>query len=131
VIDFHTCGFCNRRYDDICEVNLWHEYDPADLPTDQYVVVCRSNECQQKLEDHPMLFTEVPWSAGGPGKFILVCRNCPHRKDFTCTNPNLRTNGGPGLEVKFTNPLGGMIVCSDSGCHRPQPVAYSCEGNPK
>jgi hypothetical protein len=32
---------------------------------------------------------------------MLVCGDCPYRDGVTCKHPDLKANGGPGLEVKI------------------------------
>lgn len=83
------------------------------------------------MEKHPRLYREVPWGQGGPGRFILLCGGCPFRKDWNCTHPNLKANGGNGLEVRMSN-LPKVHVCFSNGTGGqvfPNPATY-CAGHP-
>jgi len=133
IASFQECQLCGFRNDDICYFRMWRECDDADQPIpDKILITCKEGRCFQMIEDDPRLFLEIPWSQGGPGKFILLCGDCPHRQGFGCTHPKLKANGGDGLEVKFTpTPWSSAFICGDGGCHRPPgPPATFCEGNP-
>lgn len=131
--DFQTCCICGTHYDDICEVNLWQEHDldaGRDVPTSTYVVICKKKACEEVLDAHELLYVDLPWSAGGPGKFMLTCGPCKFREGFNCTHKLLKTNGGPGLEMSLGNSfLNSMIVCSsEHGCLTiPRPIVF-CTG---
>jgi hypothetical protein len=118
---------------------MWNECDDHDKPEPNNVLVLCSERkaglrCNRMLDKHPRLYIEVPWGAGGPGIFMLLCGDCKFRDNTKCTNPNLRANGGHGLEVKFSNPLPIVHVSMRDGSGGyiggPQP-ASTCEGKEK
>ena len=127
---FKVCAFCGRSGGDICDYTMWQKTDANDKPVDDYVISCCDQACRDKIDADPMLFIEVQWSLGGPGRFMLLCGDCPHRAGFVCKHHDLRANGGSGLEVKFSQTL-EVIVCGPSGCHVRSPPAVSCAGNPR
>lgn len=133
------CGFTNHdgSRPDICEFRMWWEADDEDHVTEDcpVLITCKGPQCKKVIDDHPRLYQEVPWSRGGPGRFMLLCGNCKFRQGTRCTHPNLRGNGGPGLEVQFSTLFGGSLhVCFADGTGM-GPEAFtpatSCEGNPK
>jgi len=116
---------------------MWNECDDNDKPEPNNVIVLcnkKHSECSKILDAHPRLYIEVPWGAGGPGIFMLLCGDCKFRDNTKCTNPNLKTNGGHGLEVKFHRPLAVIHVCMRDGSGGYmgglQP-ASTCEGKEK
>lgn len=129
---FMICAFCDRAGEDICEYRMWQKTDKDDRPIDDYFIACTSDACRKRIADDPMLFIEVPWGAGGPGKFMLICGDCDHRDGFTCKHPDLKANGGNGLEVKFSSlPIFNSIICGPSGCRSTPAPAQWCAGNPR
>lgn len=92
---FKCCQFCGHSSDDICEFRMWQRCDSNEI-------ACRGDACRKIIDDDPLLFIEVPWSQGGPGRFMLICGDCPHRSEYSCKHPDLKTNGGEGLLVHFT-----------------------------
>lgn len=114
---FKRCQLCGHTSRDICEFRMWMECDDTDQPDlENIFILCTRKECTKIVDDHPRLYIQVPWSRGGPGKFMLLCGDCKFRKDKTCTHPDLKVNGGEGLEVKFSSPFGGdVIVCFSDG----------------
>jgi len=127
---FHRCQLCGVEHpEDICKFRMWVECDEDDQPEDITLITCKP--CvESKINPHPRLYIEVPWGRGGPGKFMLVCGDCPWRKSNQCSHPDLKANGGEGLEVRFS-PLGFKArVCFTDGTSMlwpPQP-AVGCAG---
>lgn len=64
---------------------------------------------------------------GQPGHYILLCGPCKYRDGSYCTHSALRANGGEGLEITFSNPIGNVIVCSKGRVTLPNP-AQKCSG---
>lgn len=136
---FLRCQLCGNLHKDICEIELRCECDDNDVPEPTKVfIVCRDKKsvCQKRIVEHPRGYYLVPWGEGLPGQFVLVCGNCPHRKGFSCTNPKLTSNGGPGLEAKQARlPIHNIMFCGPKiGCRTgrdlfPTPITW-CEGNP-
>ena len=128
---FNRCQLCGKT-GDICSFRMFIECDDDDQPLkDNLLIICSEGPCRNRLTDHPRLYQEVPWSAGGPGKFMLLCGNCKSRNKTTCSHPSLQENGGEGLLVTFTKtPLHGVRMCFSNGTsnviHRIP--ATSCEG---
>lgn len=122
---FTLCNNCGYKSDDICEYRMWLIQE-----TNTYAIICTKKDCQQYIDDHPHLFIEVPWSRGGPGKFMLLCGDCKYRDGFRCTHPDLKDNGGQGLEVSFRETIFSQtIMCGSSGCSIPGPPAVECAGH--
>lgn len=81
------------------------------------------------LNEHPRLYREVPWGAGGPGMFMLICGDCKYRNRSACTNPQLKANGGEGLEIILSNPPLPVTVCFNDGTRGSFPTpATKCAG---
>jgi len=125
------CGFTSP-HDDICSFQMWQRSDAQDNPVEDYLITCKGDACSQRIQDDPMLFREVAWSQGGPGKFMLLCGDCHHRDGFRCTHRNLKTSGGVGLLVNFAQtPLSGTHICFTNGTsHTIGNPATRCEGHP-
>lgn len=80
----------------------WQECDENDQPTPVIVVLCRS--CSDALvEAHPRLYRQVSKYQPLPGTMDL-CAACRHRDGLRCAHPDLRANGGIGLEIRFPQP---------------------------
>ena len=126
-----ACAFCGLSGGDICDYRMWQKTDAQDKPINDYMIACRGDACADKIDKDPALFIEVPWGAGGPGRFMLLCGDCPHRSGFACKHPALKTNGGTGLEVRFSSWLPGVIVCGSKGCQIIPKPATSCVGHPE
>jgi len=124
---FHLCKICGITLSDICQYRMW-----KNLRTKDYLIVCRNSKCLNWIDNHSDTFKEVEWSRGGPGRFILVCGSCPFRENFDCKHPDLTSNGGTGLEVKFDTSLPSININFGTHCktisNRP---AISCIGNKK
>ena len=130
---FLRCQLCGKLHPHICELDMWQECDEDDELEDKWIILCREGDCHKRLQDHDRLYHKVPWSMGGPGRFMLVCGNCDHRDEFDCKHPNLKANGGDGLEVMISRPLGTGWICGGDGCKRIENLhgpANACEGNP-
>lgn len=131
---FKQCEFCKAEADDICHFRMWQKTDAEDRPIDDYLIACR--DCDSRIEEDSALFIEVPWGSGGPGKFMLVCGDCPHRDKFSCKHPDLKANGGEGLQVNFSAMTPRFRVCGTGPDGKPfsyvnQPPAISCVGKPE
>ena len=138
---FMRCQLCGHTspYKDICEFQMWLECNDQDMPEEGNVLItCRQEACQKVIDDHPRGYSLVSWGQGLPGYFMLLCGDCPHRNGTNCSHPHLKINGGEGLLIEMSNPLGvgHVTVCTDDGRTRcisnmfPQP-ATSCEGHPR
>jgi len=131
--NFNRCQLCGYESSDICEFRMYQECDENDKPEPYNVlIVCRQNSCRKAIENSPTLYMEVPWGKGAPGHFMLLCGNCPFRKNTECSHPDLKLNGGNGLEVKMHNsPM--VHVCFSNGSYSndiyPSPMTW-CAGNP-
>ena len=130
---FNKCQLCGRE-DDICCFRMWLECDDHDQPEEGIIlIICATGECRKRLENHERLYYEIPWGQGGPGKFMLLCGNCPNRERNQCKHPHLKANGGNGLYVEFADwPLSNTIICTTGGCFTGAPKpAVGCEGLPE
>jgi len=130
---FLLCQACGVEKDDICSMNMWAEADEDDSFPDRAPVVLLCRKCEPVITEHERLYRKVQWSRGGPGKFILVCGDCPFREETRCTNDKLRENGGDGLLVRFAQtPVSNThIQLSGGRGFFIGPPAVSCEGNPR
>jgi len=141
VTTFHRCWVCGGENDDICAFRMWEECDDQDEPSGRYLIACREDACQQVIENHPRLYRLIPWAGDDAGRFMLVCEDCDYRKGFDCTHPNLTRNGGEGLNVTVTRPLGEGFICVEdpdnvddmtgmgTKCIPNPTIATACEGN--
>ena len=126
---FKRCQLCGYTNNDICEFRMWQECDENDIPEENNVFILCKGKCRKALNDHPRLYVEVPWSMGGPGKFMLTCGDCLHRLGPFCTNLDLKDNGGEGLQVNFALPMSGLHICySDGSGFKYGYVATKCAG---
>lgn len=123
---FKRCQLCGFEGTDICEFRMWNECDDSDkAEPGNVIIVCRQKACGDVIDKHPRLYRQVPWGAGGPGMFMLLCGDCEYRDGSKCRHPNLKANGGEGLEVKLSGPVihvcyvngtGGMWPNSTTSC---------------
>ena len=103
------CQLCGFLSDDICSFRMWYECDDNDRPEkDKVIVACRG--CERVIQDHPRLYQQIEWGMGDAGHFILVCENCQWRKGIDCANPKLKKNGGDGLKLEMSRPLGDIMI---------------------
>lgn len=133
---FTQCQLCGYtgKYSDICEFKMYFECDDDDkiIDRNKVLIACKQEACQKVIGDHPRLYQEAPWGAAAPGAFMLLCSDCPSRANFQCLHPNLKKNGGAGLEVKMAANQPIVRVCFSNGTSRergfPTPM-IECEGN--
>jgi len=120
---FSHCQLCNHTGADFGHYKMWQEHFPGDkdTPSERVLLVCREPGCQTILDDNDFLYSEVPWSRGGPGRFMLICGNCTHRVGAACTHPDLLANGGKkGLYVTFQRILDPSTrVCGEDKNGKP------------
>jgi hypothetical protein len=133
--DFKRCQLCGFVSNDICEFCMWFECDDQDkVEADNILVLCQKKDCKKVVDSHPRLYVEIPWSRGGPGKFMLLCGNCEHRNGTKCKHPQLKENGGPGLKVNFAKTIiSEAFICfsredGSSYCLHGDRPATECEG---
>lgn len=111
---FNRCQLCGFESDDICEFRMWLECDDMDKPeAGNVLVVCKG--CRSKISEHERLYHLVPWGLGEPGYLILLCGDCKFREDTQCKHPDLKKNGGKGLELFYAD-LPRFIVCRENSC---------------
>lgn len=129
---FKRCHICGKEHPDICHFWLYLECDDEDrIPDDPKVLItCRDEKCLNVLNSHPRAYYGLPWGQGEPGHFMLMCGACKYRKGSKCTHPDLKANGGDGLEVYFTNLGFSATVCYGDGSseHISGYVPQTCEG---
>lgn len=122
---FDRCQFCGRVDADLCTLRMWYECDEQDQPENppRVLVICRGEEdydegrkCRARLDHHPRGYRPVPWLGGSPGHFLKLCGPCTFRSDASCTHPDLKINGGQGLDFGcHKHPLAGSRVCLYGG----------------
>jgi hypothetical protein len=109
------------------KARAWREHDEHDRPIaggDAIVFLADGHPgCKRELDAHPRLYAEV---MGDPGTFPKLCGPCKLRQGHACSHPDLKSNGGPGLNVQ----IHGLpaIVCGRGGCHVPVKHAVECAG---
>lgn len=109
---FNSCQLCGFTSDDICEFYMWQECDEQDQPEPYNVlVVCRQDACQAIVDRHPRAYRLVPWGQGKPGHLMLLCGPCAWRDGARCTHPDLKANGGEGLQLYKSGALPKVTVC--------------------
>jgi len=97
-----ACGAGPER-----ELQRWMEHDEQDRPERVLVVLCPP--CARRIiEPHPRLYELLDVFRPWPGAMDLCC-DCRHRDGLQCRHPDLKANGGPGLELKFPTPISGHI----------------------
>ena len=130
---FLQCQLCGKEYSDITSLRMWQECNDSDNPEPGNFLVV-GHCCKPKILEHPRAYLEIPWGKGEPGAFILLCGDCPFRAGFKCTHPHLKANGGGGLLLNTTNPMGFGPVHVNYGGGRGAFVDFSaysmCEGHP-
>lgn len=99
------CQDCGGSADDIV---AWIECDERDQPTRVVVLLCK--ECGERIVGpHPRLYHALPENKPVPGAMPHLCLDCEFRKGLTCTHPDLKANGGPGLNLAVVQPLRGFV----------------------
>lgn len=126
-----VCNLCGLAAE---QLSAWREHDEHDRPLEgpgRLVFIgvgAEHGACREHLDKHPRLYAEV---TGLPGTFPRLCGDCPNRKGFACSHPNLKANGGPGLKVELDNAwAANAIICGRGGRIRPVHHALKCEGKP-
>lgn len=103
-----ACGNCGAT--DL--VIVWQECDERDRPTTTRVALCK--RCSDEIvESHPRLYDAVPRNVPLPGA-MATCDGCRFSVDLACRNPLLTLNGGPGLQVRYSEPSVQFIDGRDS-----------------
>lgn len=103
------CQSCGQTADpsDGVALRKWRECDEWDKATRVIVVLC--TRCSKRLIDpHPRLYVATSWDEPVPGAMEL-CVSCVHQAGLACLHPLLKANGGPGLEVRFPQPVRGFL----------------------
>jgi hypothetical protein len=97
-----SCQACGIMTLDLAELTRWRECDARDRPTAIIIVLCRA--CSDRLiRPHPRLYHAIDPLAPTPG-IMALCVDCAHRRGTGCTSPELKANGGAGLEIRFPRP---------------------------
>lgn len=80
----------------------WQECDARDRREPILVILC-PRCADQLIEPHPRLYRPVGANVPWPGAMEL-CLPCPYRDGLTCRHPDLKSNGGEGLELIHPQP---------------------------
>lgn len=112
---FDRCQLCGKIYTDVCSLRMWYECDDNDVPEQppRVLVICRAEDsiCLVQLEAHPRAYLLVPWRGGAAGHLQMLCGPCTYRNSASCTHPDLKTNGGQGLDFTcHKHPLAGTHI---------------------
>lgn len=115
----NACCSCGQTYgDEEAEVQLtkWQEHDHNDQPEMRVVLLCK--QCGDRLiEQHPRLYKPLDRFMPYPGAMV-ICGDCPWRKELGCTSPRAKFNGGPGLKYDIPEPATGFIDGRDKNGRR-------------
>lgn len=137
-----ACQACGKSEAELLEgtadLERWEEFDEHDKPTGVYIAICsHCNEAKPNprvkrtlIERHPRLYSRLPEHFNRPGQFHL-CVDCTLRDGWECKHPNLKANGGPGLEVMVQKPNVYHVKASrksHSGYYTSYHPARSCTG---
>lgn len=95
-----TCSLCGENYSKYKHESIrlslspWEVCDEHDVPTGEFIVLCRKCADSPLVEDHPTLFCERYHHEGevAPGA-MPQCAACPHRVALSCTHPLKLTTG--------------------------------------
>lgn len=108
---------------------LWRACDEFDRPIPGYGAIVFIDyghpRCEQAMQGHPRLFEQ---ETGTPGSFPSLCRDCVYREGLECEHPNLKSNGGSGLEVHTRVGDTGMFICGEDGAVKITQRALRCVG---
>jgi len=111
---FRRCQLCGYTGDQITDFQMWWECDEQDKPEPYSILVtCRSKQCGAVIDQHPRGYRAIPWGQGKPGHLILLCGKCRYRNGSHCTHPDLKVNGGAGLQL-HQGGLPKVTVCYHS-----------------
>ncbi|MFP3947124.1 MAG: hypothetical protein ACLFWG_00205 [Longimicrobiales bacterium] len=106
-VDWGRCPQCHEER----ELVIWQEHDDRDRPEPRAVKLCV--DCSDAIiEDHPRLYRRHTPLVPLPGVMDL-CRDCIHRDGTLCRHPDLTINGGPGLDIRFPEPMRVHVTARD------------------
>lgn len=95
------CQSCGQHHSALTPLTRWLEHDEWDrLPTKPAVVVLCQQCAKRLIEPHHRLYRALPNGASFPG-CMSICVRCRFRDGVACSNPAARTNGGPGLSMRW------------------------------
>ncbi len=121
-----ACNVCGQPAE---QLDAWRTHDEHDRPiagVDALVFLGSDHAaCRTKLNAHPRLFAEV---TGVPGHFPRLCGPCAYRRDTSCSHPDLKANGGAGLNVSLDNAWAAGLICIRPASARPVHHAVECVG---
>ncbi len=110
--DPRRCQSCGHD----CDLTRWLEHDERDQPTAVVVVLCRP--CSDRIiEPHPRLYAALDEYAPHSGSMAL-CRECSRRSGVSCTHPDLKANGGAGLNITMRRPDTAFVSGRGAGGRR-------------
>ena len=85
----------------------WQECDHNDQPEHRIIVLC--DKCSKAIIDpHPRLYHSIPHNQPWPGCMPL-CVDCKFRDGISCTHPNAKANGGPGVMINIEPPTVALV----------------------
>jgi hypothetical protein len=105
------CGGSNRpdAGNGLMRLSLdrWQECDHNDHREARVIVLC--NKCSAAIiEPHPRLYHRLQPNDPFPGCMDL-CVDCKLRSGVSCTAPEAKANGGPGVMITIQKPFGAMV----------------------
>jgi hypothetical protein len=109
------CNLCGQSS---AELRAHRECDEFDRPLDgveSLVFVAADHpRCLKLVDAHPRLYER---HRGEPGAFPALCGPCTFRPigALSCTHPELKANGGPGLMIKLDGVHGHATVAGPDG----------------
>lgn len=88
-------------------IDRWQEHDHNDRKEHRLVVLC--NVCSARIvKPHPRLYEKLQPAHPWPGCMAL-CLDCSHRDGVSCSHPNSKANGGPGVMLTIPKPMTAMV----------------------
>jgi hypothetical protein len=125
-----SCGAAGAIHDadeSILKLTRWREFDERDHPTSTLVLLCE--KCGKKLiKKHPRRYEHIAAFAPAPGA-MPVCALCSFCSNLACRHPDLKENGGEGLQLNVPQPTKAHIKAGrDSGWINVWRGPVTCEG---
>lgn len=104
------CQRCETEGELDVEIRRWQEHDGNDRPEPRYVLLC--GPCGDRIVDpHPRLYRKLGQHEPAPGA-MPICAACVYQhlqEHLGCGHPDLKANGGPGLQLTFPRPTEAFV----------------------
>lgn len=101
-------GVCQACSATPADVDAWEEHDELDRREGIVVLLCLP--CSKRLiEPHPRLYRRLQPLEPFPG-LMELCAGCRYRDGVDCRHPDLKRNGGTGLQVTYPPPTAAFVT---------------------